>query len=153
MGEYIIGIDTEGTIFALKSGAWNRMPFGSFRLGDLAYPALDMTYDVKNDVLYVLTDELTAGEGGHLVTLDYLSGEVTDLGVITGFEGDESNGKSAQGLTLAADNDGILYSINYNNGDLYTIDPATCEATFVGATGYDPSGMQSMTVDHDSNKL
>lgn len=52
-----------------------------------------------------------------------------------------------------AHNDGILYSINYNNGDLYTIDPATCEATFVGATGCDPSGMQSMTVDHDSNKL
>lgn len=153
MGEYIIGIDTEGTIFALKPGAWNRMPFGSFQLDGVVYPALDMTYDVKNDVLYVLTDELTAGEGGHLVTLDYLSGEVTDLGVITGFEGDESNGKSAQGLTLAADNDGILYSINYNNGDLYTIGPATCEATFVGATGYDPSGMQSMTVDHDSNKL
>ncbi|MBQ4566338.1 MAG: S8 family serine peptidase, partial [Oscillospiraceae bacterium] len=153
VGEYLIGIDTEGTIFALKPGAWTRMPFGSFRLGDLAYPALDMTYDVKNDVLYVLTDELTAGEGGHLVTLDYLSGEVTDLGVITGFEGDESKGKSAQGLTLAADNDGVLYSINYNNGDLYTIDPATCEATFVGATGYDPSGMQSMTVDHDTNKL
>ncbi len=153
VGEYIIGIDTEGTIFAMKPGAWTRMPFGSFQVDGVAYPALDMTYDVKNDVLYVLTDELVAGEGGHLVTLNYLTGEVTDLGVITGFEGDTSNGKSAQGLTLAADNDGVLYSINYNNGDLYTIDPATCEATLVGATGYDPAGMQSMTVDHDTNNL
>ncbi len=153
VGKYVIGIDANGVIFAMKPGNYQRMPIGTLELDGTAYPALDMAYDIKNDILYVLTDELTAGEGGHLATLNYLTGELTDLGVITGFTSDENNGKSAQGLTLACDNDGILYSINYANGDLYTIDSETCEASLIGATGYNPENMQSMTIDHDTNKL
>ena len=145
---YVIGIDTTGEIFAMKAGTYDRMPFGTLELDGEAYSALDMALDITTGTLYILTDELTAGAGGHLATLDLLSGEVTDLGVITGIDSE-----SAQGVTLACDNTGTLYTIDYTTGALYTIDPATCEAAIVGQTGYQPQYMQSMTVDHETDKL
>lgn len=142
---YVIGVDVNGQIFAMKAGYWNRMPLGEFMLDGVSYPALDMAYDYVTDTLFVLTDELEEGEGGHLATIDYLTGEVTDLGVITGME--------SQALTLACDNDGVLYAIDYLTGDLYTIDAETLTGSFVGETGYVPQYQQSMTVDHETNEL
>lgn len=164
---YIFGVDVEGEIFAMKSGDWTRIPLGTMPTGYdadydyVTYPALDMAYDYTRDVLYILTDELVAGAGGHLMTLDYMTGTVTDLGIVVTADG-------SQALTLACDNDGMLYTIDYVSGDLYTIDmddpdtvvegqywwnPSYIYAHCVGETGYVPLYAQSMTVDHDTNTL
>lgn len=165
---YIFGVDVNGEIFVMKSGDWTRIHLGNMPEGRDAnydyvpYPALDMTYDYVSGNLYILTDELVAGDGGHLMTLNYFTGEVTDLGIVTTADG-------SQPLTLACDNDGILYTIDLMSGALYTIDPANTEtiepdnwwedpvtyirATYVGATGYLPAYVQSMTVDHETNEL
>ena len=168
---YVIAIDEDNNIFAMKAGDWTRIPVGVFEMGYPynAGPVLDMAYDFKNDVMYVLTDEQYAGEGGILATIDLLTGEATALGRITMPEG-----HTGQLLTLACDNDGVLYAISYvagaeagneDTGDLYTIDvanivpgasfyaPASVPVKYVGETGYLPDYRQSMTVDHDSNEL
>ena len=168
---YIIGIDENNQIFANKAGDWTRIPVGTFELGYPYYagPVLDMTYDFKNNVMYVLTDEYYAGWGGVLATIDLLTGEVKPVGYVTMPENHEG-----QLLTLAADNDGVLYAISYvagaeagntDTGDLYTVDALNIvegggryganavSVKYVGETGYIPDYRQSMTVDHETNEL
>ena len=172
---YIIGIDSENQIFAMKAGDWTRIPVGTFELPyPLNYyveygPVLDMTYDFKNDVMYVLTDEAYAGAGGVLATIDILTGEVAVVGKIVMPED-----HTGQLMTLACDNDGVLYSVSYvagaeagneYTGDLYIVDVANATPApskysagsvpveYVGETGYIPDYRQSMTVDHDTNEL
>lgn len=142
---YVIGVDANGDIFTMKNGQWNRNIIGSAA----DYPqVLDMAYDFSSNTMYVLTDEADYGMGGHLLTMNILTGELTDLGAVTGFEG-----YNAQPLTLACDNDGILYTVDHASGDLYTIDPESLAGTLVGPTGYVPQYGQSMTVDHTTNEL
>ena len=136
------------TIFAMKAVDWTRTPIGELKLDGETYLALDMAFDYTTNTLFVLTDELTLGAGGHLVKLNYHTGEVTDLGVVTGIDSE-----SKQGVTLACDNEGVLYTVDYSTGDLYTINKKTLKASFVGKTGYNPSYVQSMTVDHETDKL
>lgn len=165
---YIIGIDANSTVHAMKLGQWERTDFGKleaelmiefypggYEVGDYdmmnaEFPALDMAFDYTTDTLYVLTDEsmyLGPNTGGHLLTLDWLTGEASYVGKITGLTDEH------QALTLACDNEGILYTVDAVTGDLYTIDKTNAQATFVGATGYTPLYQQSMAVDHDTNKL
>lgn len=160
---YVIGIDQNSAIFAMKAGDWTRTEIGKLQTTKTivvdedfsydqtyVYPPLDMAMDYATGTLYVLTDEsLMAGpgSGGHLLTLNWLTGEVTDLGAVTGLEG------GAQALTLACDNEGVLYTVDSEKGDLYTIDPATAAVTRIGATGYAPKYQQSMAVDHSTDKL
>ncbi|MFR8334284.1 MAG: hypothetical protein ACLU9S_19610 [Oscillospiraceae bacterium] len=66
------------------------------------------------------------GEGESIWT-----GDVIDVGVITGIDSD-----SAQGVTLACDNEGVLYTIDYGTGALYTVNKTTAKAAYVGETGY-----------------
>lgn len=149
---YIIGVDVNSKIFAMKAGDWTRSILGTLEIDGDLYTALDMAFDYKNNVMYILTDELSAYRGGHLVKMDYLTGEYEDLGdVYDGNWYDEYD--FYQGVTLACDNDGILYTIDYLTGDLYTIDPETTSANYVGSTGYVPQNNQSMTVDHETNEL
>lgn len=138
---YVVGIDVNGTVFAMKSGDWTRNSFGTLD----GFVALDMALDYTTGTLYVLTDEASEGAGGHLLTLDWLTGEVTDLGKLSGL--------ASQALTLACDNEGVLYTVDYTTGDLYTINAETLTASKVGATGYVPQNYQSMTVDHATDKL
>ena len=145
---YILGVDVNGAIFAMKAGDWSRVTLGALELEGVAYPALDMAFDYATGTLFLLTDELAAGEGGHLVKVDYLTGAVTDVGIVTGIDSE-----TAQWLTLACDNAGVLYTVDYSTGDLYTLNKATAAAFFVGATGYVPMSYQSMTVDHATDKL
>lgn len=151
---YIIGIDSNSEIFTMKAGSWDRTKLGTLKAGTNAwnqktYSALDMAFDYTTDTLYVLTDELQEKEGGHLMRVDYLTGAVTDLGIIQGIDHNKT-----QLLTLACDNDGILYAIDIAGGTLHTIDVETMTATaYAGATGYYPAYAQSMTVDHETNKL
>lgn len=107
-----------------------------------------MAFDYTTNTLFALTDELNAGDGGHLVKVNYLTGDVIDVGVITGIDSD-----SAQGVTLACDNEGVLYTIDYGTGALYTVNKTTAKAAYVGETGYQPYNQQSMTVDHETDKL
>lgn len=159
---YVIGIDLNGEIFAMKAGDYTRMSIGKLEIredidyGDFiytmtySYAPLDMALDYTTGKLYVVTDEsLQAGpgSGGHLLTVDYLTGEVRDIGTISGFD------SGAQALTLAIDNSGTLYTVDSEKGDLYTIDKQTAQVTRIGATGYAPKYQQSMTVDHKTDKL
>lgn len=145
---YILGVDTGSAIFAMKAGSWNRTEIGRLELDGQAYSALDMAFDYTTDTLFILTDELAEGQGGHLVALDYLTGGLTDLGVVTGIQGG-----SAQGVTLACDNEGVLYTVDYTTGALYTINKSNAKASYVGETGYKPLYQQSMTVDHETDRL
>ncbi len=168
---YVVGIDADRNIFVMEPGVWNRTVLGTFQVGYYECPALDMAYDYTTDTLYVLSDEPYAGYGGHLLTLDYMTGEVTDLGVVAMPEG-----HAGQMLTLACDNDGVLYGISYvgdtdaetyyeDTGDLYIFDLANyvepedwwssgqIPVVYVGETGYVPELYQSMTVDHETNEL
>lgn len=150
---YILGVDANSNIFAIKSGEWSRAFLGTLQIEGELCTALDMAFDHKNNVMYVITDELSGWGGSHLVRMNYLTGEYEDLGVLQ-----DQDWESHKGVTLACDNDGILYTIDAETGDLYTIDPATSDGyfariTFVGGTGYLPEGLQSMTVDHQTNEL
>lgn len=145
---YIVGVDMGGNLFAMRSGDWSRTLFGKLELDGVAYPALDMAFDYTTGTLYVLTDELEIGAGGHLAKVNYLTGEVTDVGVVTGIDSE-----TAQGITLACDNQGVLYTIDYSTGALYTIDKKTAKASYVGETGYVPQYQQSMTLDHGTDTL
>ena len=168
---YVIGIDSENQIFAMKAGDWTRIPVGTFELSYPTYagPVLDMAYDFQNNVMYVLADEYSAGWGGVLATIDLLTGAVEAIGYVTMPEG-----HPGQLLTLACDNDGVLYGISYvagamagdeNTGDLYIVDVENIiegggrykadavPVKYVGETGYVPDYRQSMTVDHDTNEL
>ncbi|MGM9641413.1 MAG: S8 family serine peptidase [Faecousia sp.] len=149
---YIIGVDVDSNIFAMQAGQWDRTVIGKLELDGQAYPALDMAFDYTTNTLYVLTDELRYGAGGHLVAMDYLTGQVEDLGIVTGVEGTYSYNK-AQPMTLACDNEGVLYTKGTYGSNLYTLDPETCKATLIGDTGYYPQYTQSMTVDHKTDKL
>ncbi len=165
---YVIAVDGNNTIYATELGKWNRTDFGTlgaevmfefypggyevgdYYMMDVEFPALDMAFDYTTDTLYVLTDEslyLGPNTGGYLLKLDWLTGEAESVGRVTGLTDDH------QALTLACDNDGVLYTVDAMNGDLYTLNKDTAEATFVGATGYQPLYQQSMTVDHETNKL
>lgn len=110
--------------------------------------------DYTTDTLFVLTDEVRLNAGGHLMKVDYLTGAVTDVGVVS-----DDRTYSDQGVTLACDNEGVLYTVYYVNGNgcdagaLYTIDKETAYATRVGETGLMPEHVQSMTVDHETDKL
>lgn len=168
---YVIAIDENNQIFAMKAGDWTRIPVGKFSMSYPYYagPVLDMAYDFANNVMYVLTDEMYSGYGGVLATIDLLTGAVTPKAKIV-----MPKDHPGQLLTLACDNDGVLYSVSYvagaqtgdeYAGDLYTLNIAdivesnsrwtanTLTPVYVGETGYIPEYRQSMTVDHDTNEL
>lgn len=150
---YILGVDVNSNIFAIKSGEWSRAFLGTLEIDGELCTALDMAFDHKNNVMYIITDELNAATGSHLIRMNYLTGEYEDLGVLQ-----DADWEFSKGVTLACDNDGILYTIDAKTGDLYTVDPSTSDgdnvlATYVGSTGHMPEGYQSMTVDHETNEL
>ena len=83
------------------------------------------------------------------MTVDYLTGKVTDLGVIEGVDHEDT-----QLLTLACDNEGQLFAVDISEGRLYTVDAETVTATGMAQkSSYYPAYAQSMTVDHETDKL
>ena len=171
-------------LFVMKAGSWDRIPIGSDRAmhqtvyewpGRTDYTyfplkmiALDMTYDYTTGTMYMLANALEhetyfpEGETNILLSVDLATGDVKILGKIFAEE-DEA----FLALTLACDNDGILYTVNYENGKIYTIDKTPVETTATygygtyqakcistGEAKYWPAAYtQSMTVDHATNKL
>lgn len=148
---YILGIDTEGGIFAIRSGQWSRTRIGTLEIDGTVHTAVDMAFDVKHNVLYILS---TDGDYTYnLVRMDYLTAEYEVLGSV--YDSDMYDDYDFNhGITLACDNDGVLYSVDAYSGDLFRIDPETCSAVYVGSTGFYPqNSRQSMTVDHETNEL
>lgn len=170
-------------LFVMKAGSWDRVPFGSDRAmnqtvyewpgrSETYFPlkmlALDMAYDYTTDTMYMLANALEdayyfpEGEVNILLSLDLQTGKVTILGKIF-----PETVEPFLALTLACDNDGVLYTINYENGKLYTIDKTPAETTPEFGFGsyvatcvsqedakYMPASYtQSMTVDHETNTL
>ena len=169
-------------LFVMKAGSWDRVPFGTDRAmnqtvyewpgrSETYFPlkmlALDMAYDYTTDTMYMLANALEnnyfpEGEINILLSVDLQTGNVQVLGKIFP-EADEP----FLALTLACDNDGVLYTINYENGKLYTIDKTPAETTPEFGFGsymatcvsqenakYLPASYtQSMTVDHETNTL
>ncbi len=172
------------TLFVMPEGSWDRLDFGSERAMNktvyewpgrtdytyfpLKMIALDMAFDYTTETMYILANALEVeryfpeGEVNILLELDLQTGAVNILGKIFPEEGEEF-----LALTLACDNDGILYAINYENGKLYTIDKTPTETTPQYGYGtyiascvstadaqYLPASYsQSMTVDHATNTL
>lgn len=171
------------TLFVMKEGSWDRIPLGTDRaLNHTVYEwpgrtetyfplkmvALDMAYDYTSDTMYILANALEdenyfpEGEINILLKLDLVTGDVTILGKIFAEEDEPF-----LALTLACDNDGILYTINYENGKLYTIDTTPAETTpdfgfgsymatcvsQADAQYMAASYTQSMTIDHATNTL
>ena len=152
---YIIGIDMHSNIFAMKAGDWTRTYIGKLEVDGVTYPALDMAYDYTTGNMYILTDTIqSAQQIGHLLKMDVKTGEISYIGPV-----EDDNPKQDQGVTLACDNDGVLYTVyavtgnGRNPGVFCTIDKETAQATWICNTGMYPLYQQSMTVDHETNKL
>ncbi len=181
---YIIGAqgrsaDVANTLFIMKAGSWERTQLGTSRAMNFTvyqwpgqegsyFPlqliALDMAYDYTTDTMYLLANGLAnsyfeEGVDDILLKVDILTGQVELLGII-----EPSGDEAFMALTLACDNDGVLYCINYENGKLYTIDKTpeaveggniyTANCIHQGNVSYYPAARtQSMTVDHATNKL
>ena len=170
------------TMFVMKAGSWDRMDFGSDRAMyqtvyewpgregsyfPLKMIALDMAYDYTTDTMFILANAyennyFPEGEVNILLSMDIHTGDVKILGKIIPAENE-----SFLALTLACDNEGVLYTGNYENGKLYTINKepiatteqygyGTYEATCIteGESKYWVAAYtQSMTVDHATNTL
>lgn len=179
--------DIANEIFVMKAGQWDRAVIGGLKTTVYQWPgvegsyftlnmiALDMAFNYQTDKLYVLANALECrqfpeGVENLLLEVDYLTGEFTVLGII-----EAAQGERFLALTLACDNQGVLYTVNYENGHLYTIDVAGAKSAYGvdveeitnpmnrylatdvdrdGKTDYYPAAYaQSMTVDHKTNKL
>ncbi|MBQ7872093.1 MAG: S8 family serine peptidase [Oscillospiraceae bacterium] len=193
---YIFGAQDGGssnananTLFVMKAGSWERIALGGSRtMRKTVYQwpgsektyfplnmiALDMTYDYNSGTMYMLANALEndyfpEGVTNLLLSVDLETGSTTILGLIEGAEGEPF-----VALTLAADKDGTLYTINYENGKLYTIDVEGAESAYgeevteiknpmniYTATAvntepvvyYPAAYTQSMTFDHETGKL
>ena len=176
------GVNGYNTLFVMKAGSWDRMDFGSEKAMNLTvyewpgrsetyFPlkmvALDMAYDYTTGTMYMLANAFEnnyfpEGETNILLSLDIHTGELQVLGKIVPEE-DEN----FLALTLACDNEGVLYTANYENSKLYVINKepvetterygyGTYEATCIseGDSKYWVAAYtQSMTVDHATNTL
>ena len=181
---YVVAADFDGNVFATKLGDWtDRYELGTINLlSDLTkagtefeqyyyedHPVLDMALDITTGKLWMLTDQVDEEAPVYLVEYDYVNGEIVStylvdleqFGTFTYEYTEEGETYSytyqCQPLTLAIDNDGVMYSVALYSGDLYTLTvnetEGTVEASYVGTTGYYPQTHQSMTVDHKTNEL
>ena len=100
-----------------------------------------MAYDYSSDTMYGIGG---TGDRG-IVTINLATGAVTEVATVTGMANSP--------MTLAIDADGVAYTIEYQSGDLYTIDLETGAATLVGATGVAMAYVQSMTYDFANEQI
>lgn len=166
---YIIAVDDDKVLYTMKAGSWTRNVLSATALAD--YPAiLDMAFDRVNKKLYLLTDQADDAPQGKILTLDPVTGEVVaDSAVaVTGLREIE-NAETHQLITLACDNAGQLYALDfyniykdwrYSNGiaNLYKV-ADNGVVTYVGSTGETMRNnrgagyFQSMAVDHATDTL
>lgn len=108
------------------------VPVHTYTWGDLGYDASNFAYDDRNDKLYAtieVYDDTENESFAHLLTIDYNTGEATDLGVLTVMP------------DVMTAYDGVLYagvkSGDYSTGyklTVNTIDPVALTATPLAGT-------------------
>lgn len=100
---------------------------------------IDMTYDYKGKTMYGLRPD---GTSIQLVKIDMKDGSTEPVG---------TTGIAAR--TLACDLEGKLYSVT-DDGNFYSLDSSTGEATLIGSTGIGKAAyLQSMAFDHNTGRL
>ncbi|MDO4567880.1 MAG: choice-of-anchor J domain-containing protein [Clostridia bacterium] len=114
----------------------------NIELPDSSVSVVDMAYSYADNAMYML---LAASNTSAIYTLDLATGALAQHCVVTGM--------TVPGITLAISTDGTAYTIERYFGGLYEIDLDTGAATLIGNTGYEPAADQSMTYDHNNNRL
>ncbi len=107
---------------------------------------LAMAFDYTTETMYALASPDGYGFERNLYTVDRATGELNFVGY---FELEDYGFFQ----TLAIDNNGVGYGIEYRSGDLYTIDLETAQCEKVGNTGLTIDCIQSMTWDMNTNRL
>lgn len=168
---YVIAVDDANVLYTMKAGSWTRNVLSATALAD--YPAiLDMAFDRVNKKLYLLADQTDEAPQGSILVLDVTTGAVVaDSAVAVSGLREVANSRTHQLITLACDNAGQLYALDFCTvtqnyrptgtvSSLYAVNGATGAATYVGSTGQtmrcSTSGagyFQSMTVDHATDTL
>ncbi len=100
-----------------------------------------LAYDVTTDTMYCIYISQD-GNGLCLGTIDLETAEVNFIARFT-----------QEFYSIAIDNDGVMYSIEMLTGDLYTIDKANGESTYVGCTEIGYQYLTSMAFDRTTNTL
>jgi len=110
-------------------------------------------WDEISDTLYGAGCGVLSTEGPyscHLYKIDPRTGAVTEGPLVTG-AGDPTYGLIL--IDIAIDPSGLMYGINYINGDLVAIDKLTGAAQVVGSTGVLPQYVQSIDFDQATGSL
>jgi len=101
--------------------------------------AYDLTYDATSGKIFGLfADQSTPVLG----VLDVENGKRTTVGPL-----------DRAFVSIAADDNGVLYGIDYAAGQLWTINPVTAQTTFVGATGVVSAYTASACYDTNTGKI
>ena len=138
------GVDREGNLFSSPLDEFARTYIGTVITDTEKWRAAELTYDYANGRLLMLAHNLqTNVRTGTLYAVDVQTAGITTLCQI---------GNELVIHALAADPDGKLYAID-NQGDFYSIDPASGTPTKIGATGHVLDRHQSMCFDRQSGKL
>ncbi len=138
----------DGYIYASLGNTLMKIDAETFKLEQSWYsesgPALfEMAFDYTTGTLYAVGQAGGANSDAdsYLYMVDTVNGDIYPVAQST-----------ANLYALACSEDGILYAID-TNGDLYIVDKATAELTYVGSTGYLANQYQSMAFDYDTGNL
>ena len=149
-GGYVFAVDAGYNLVAMVPGLWNRMD-----ICNLGISVSDMTFDAATNTMYMVGK---GSRGSELMTLDLVTGEVTNLGPITQtiVNDDETtsiNRPTTYSIEMTAD--GKMYAIISGSSALYELNMETLDLqkvlSFEG--NLYPYYSQSMTYDADNNCL
>ncbi|MGJ8591148.1 MAG: T9SS type A sorting domain-containing protein [Aquaticitalea sp.] len=102
-----------------------------------------LSYNPVNETWYMIHNNGNTNRS-ELYSVNISTGAVTLINADTGM---------SQGIWLEIDNNGIAYSIDITNDNLYTIDLQTGVATLVGPFGFNLQFTQEAFIDHETNIL
>ncbi|MBO5461581.1 MAG: S8 family serine peptidase [Ruminococcus sp.] len=144
VGGYIIGIDSDCNLVAMKEGNWDeRVLIASLRIPETNYKRTinDMAFDPVSKNLYAYDASPTQNK---LIIIDIKTGEVTNV--------TESTMENAVAITCS--DEGILYGIT-NSGALKTIDKTSgmWNDGVLAETDQDLFRTQSMTFDSTDDSI
>lgn len=120
---------------------------GSFTgIGPLAVPAgipSGLSYNPVNETWYMIHNNGNTNRS-QLYSVNISTGAITLINADTGM---------SQGIWLEIDNNGIAYSLDIVDDQLYTVDLQTGVATVVGPFGVDLKNAQEAFIDQETNIL
>ena len=148
-GGYVFAVDAGYNLIAMVPGLWNRI-----EICNLGVNVRDMTFDETTNTMYLAA----AGDyGTSLMTVDLLTGELTELGLIseTLVYSDGSTSDTNPTVYAIEAADGELYVIRSASAKLYKLNKETLylESVMALADNEYPYYSQSMTYDAANNCL